>query len=459
MKLSYNLNLEQSQKLIMTPELRQAIELLQFNSMELKEYITNELEENPMLEFKESTSDSLDNPEQDKKEEVDWKEYIEKQNDNSYSPQQVDKNPEDYNYESFVTDTPTLNDHLMFQLGISKISLEDHKIGEYIIQHIDDNGYLQISLEEISNNKNIKMVKLEEILNIIQKFEPLGVGARNLKECLLIQIREEKELDPNIEKIIENYLDDLGHNRIQKISKELDIDLNRVQEICDYIKKLEPKPGRSFSGNMDEIRYITPDAAIQHIEGEFKVVLNDIAGPRLNINDYYKRLMKADNDDKTTEFLNNRFNRALWVIRSIEQRRDTIRKVIESILKFQMDFFLEGEKSLKPLTLKDIAEDIEMHESTVSRTTNGKYVQTPRGLFELKYFFSSGLEGRDGEMSSTSIKSIIKDIIDNEDSKKPYSDQKLSDLLKIKDINISRRTVAKYRDELNIPASSMRKRF
>lgn len=459
MKLSYNLNLEQSQKLIMTPELRQAIEMLQFNSMELKEYITNELEENPMLELKETTSDSLENSDEHKKEEIDWKEYLEKQqNNNSYSPQ-IDKNPEDYNYEAFVTDSPTLNDHLMFQLGISKTSPEEYDIGESIIQYIDDNGYLQASLEEISNNRNIDIVELEKTLKIIQKFDPLGVGARNLKECLLIQIREKEDLDSNIANIIENYLEDLGHNRIQKISKELDIDLIKVQEISDYIKRLEPKPGRSFSGNMDKVRYITPDAAIQFIEGKFQVVLNDIAGPRLNINNYYKGLMKADSDNKTTEFLNDRFNRALWVIRSIEQRRATIQKVIESILKFQKAFFLEGEKSLKPLTLKDVAEDIEMHESTVSRTTNGKYVQTPRGLFELKYFFSSGLEGRDGDISSTSIKSIIKDIIENEDSKKPYSDQKLSELLKIKEINISRRTVAKYRDELKIPASSMRKRF
>lgn len=458
MKFSYNLTLEQSQKLIMTPELRQAIEMLQFNSMELKDYITRELEENPMLESKDTESDSLENPDEYKKDEIDWKEYLEKQNDNTYSPQ-IDKNPEDYNYEAFVTDTPTLNDHLMFQLGISKLSHKEYEIGENIIQYIDDNGYLQVPLEEISNNKKVDMLQLEKILNVIQRFEPLGVGARNLKECLLIQIREEKDIDSNVANIIENYLEDLGHNRIQKISKELDISLNKVQEICDYIKGLEPKPGRSFSGNEDEVRYITPDAEIRLVEGKFQVILNDIAGPRLNINNYYKKLMNRDSDDKTLEFLNDRFNRAMWVIRSIEQRRATIQKVIESILKFQMDFFLEGEKSLKPLTLKDVAEDIQMHESTVSRTTNGKYVQTPRGLFELKYFFSSGLLGKDGDMSSTSIKSILKDIIDNEDSKKPYSDQKLSDLLKIKEINISRRTVAKYRDELNIPSSSMRKRF
>lgn len=459
MKLGYNLTLEQSQKLIMTPELRQAIELLQFNSMELNEYIGKELEENPMLERVEPLNEPMDNSEEHKKEEeIDWKEYLGKQNDNTVRVQR-DKNPEDYNYEAFVSDTATLNEHLMLQLGLLNISPEEYEIGENIIQYIDDNGYLQISLDEISAHRKIEISKLEKMLDLIQNFEPLGVGARDLQECLLIQIKEDKEADPYIKIIIEDYLEDLAHNRIQKISKELNIDLNKVQEIFDAIKKLEPKPGRSFSGNIDDVRYITPDAEIQLVEGEFKVILKDIAGPRLNINNYYKGLIDTSKDEGTLEFLNERLNRAMWVIRSIEQRRATIQKVIESILKFQMDFFLEGERSLKPLTLKEVAEDIEMHESTVSRTTNGKYVQTPRGLFELKYFFSSSLIGKDGDMSSTSIKSILRDIIDKENKKKPYSDQKISELLKVKGVNISRRTVAKYRDELNIPASSMRKRF
>lgn len=458
MKLSYDLTLEQSQKLIMTPELRQAIELLQFNSMELKEYISKELEENPMLEPTEPPVEIENTDEYKKEDEIDWKEYLGKQDDNNYRSQR-DKNSKEYNYESFVSDTPTLNEHLMLQLNLSEINHREHEIGENIIQHIDDNGYLRTTLEEIAKYKGISIPEVEKVLSIIQKFEPLGVGARDLKECLLIQIKEDKYADPYIIKIIERYLEDLGHNRIQKISKELNIDLNQVQRSSDYIKGLEPKPGRSFSGNIDDVRYITPDAEIQLIEGKFQVILNDITGPRLNVNNYYKRLMRTGSDEGTIEFLNERFNRAMWVIRSIEQRRATIKKVIESILKFQMEFFIEGERSLKPLTLKDVAEDIEMHESTISRTTNGKYVQTPRGLFELKYFFSSGLLGKDGDISSTSIKSILKDIIDNENDKKPYSDQKICELLKVKGINISRRTVAKYRDELNIPSSSIRRRF
>ncbi len=457
MRLSYDLTLEQSQKLIMTPELRQAIELLQFNSLELKEYIAKELEENPMLESL-STIEEFENIEKYTEDnEIDWKEYLEKYDDISYRGQ-VDRNIKEYNYETFVSYEPTLKEHLMSQLNLVCLGNREWKIGENIIQNIDENGYLNSSTEEIASHMKCNIEEVEIILDIIQTFEPLGVGARSLKECLILQVKDRKDLPPYVLRIIEDYLEDLGYNRIQKISKELNIDLQKVQEVCDYIRRLEPKPGRAFSNN-EEIKYIVPDAEIQLVEGKFVVVLNDVAGPRLNINNYYKGLMKTGTDKNTVEFLNEKFNSAMWIIRSIEQRRATIKKVIESILKFQIDFFLKGERALKPLTLKDIADDIEMHESTISRATNGKYVQTPRGLFELKYFFTSGLESSDGDISSTSIKSTLKEIIDGEDTKKPYSDQKLAELLKAQGINISRRTVAKYRDELEIPSSTIRRRY
>ncbi len=458
MRLSYDLTLEQSQKLIMTPELRQAIELLQFSSLELKEYITNEIEQNPMLESLGSSEEfeNLDKYTNDN--DVDWKEYLDKYDDISYRPQ-VDKNIKEYNYESFVSYEPTLKEHLMSQLNLIPLDHKEHKIGEYIIQNIDENGYLNISTEEIAKFVKCNKEVVEIILDIIQTFEPAGVGARDLKECLSIQVRNKKDASNYIVIIIEDYLEDLGYNRIQKIAKELNLDIQQVQDACDYIKRLEPKPGRSFRGNGEKVRYITPDAEIKIIDGEFIVILNDVTGPRLNINNYYKELMKSGGDKNTIDFLNDKFNSAMWIIRSIEQRRNTIKRVIESIIKFQKEFFIEGEKALKPLTLKDIAEDIEMHESTISRATNGKYVQTPRGLFELKYFFSSGILGEEGDISSTSIKVTLKDIVDGEDPKKPYSDQKISELLKEQGVNISRRTVAKYRDELAIPSSSMRRRF
>lgn len=456
MRLTYDLTLEQTQKLIMTPELRLAIELLQFNTLELQEYIAKELEENPILEITSTIEEYLD-LEKYTKDEIDWKEYFEHYDDYSYK-QEVDRNVEEFNFESYISYEPTLREFLLNQLNLIPLENREHKIGVNIIENIDNNGYLISSIEDIAKSTNSSIEEVEIILNIIQNFDPSGVGARNLKECLLIQVRDRKDINKYIVEIIENYLEDLGHNRIQKIAKALDIETYEVQEACDYIRQLEPKPGRAFGNNQD-LGYIIPDAEIKLINGELEVILNDVTGPRLGINNYYRSLLRTGNDKDTMEFLNQKFNSAMWIIRSIEQRRNTIKKVIESIIKFQREFFLEGEKSLRPLTLKDIANDIDMHESTISRATNGKYVQTPRGLFELKYFFSSGVESHDGGISSVSIKKILQEIIDEENPKKPYSDNKLAEILAQKGIKISRRTVAKYRDELNIPPSNMRKRY
>lgn len=458
MKLGYDLALEQTQKLVMTPELRQAIQLLQFTSQELNEYLEKQIEENPLLEL-ENTAEDYENIDDfaNKKEEIDWKEYIGKEDDISYRPQ-VDKNVKEYSFENFISYSPSLRDNLFFQLNVLEISQEDKKIGEILIESIDENGYLMTSVEQVAMDLNIDSERIENVLFLIQGFEPLGVGARSLKECLLIQIREDENRHPEAEKVVEYYLEDVAYNRLSKIAKELNMDIEEVQNICDYIKTLEPKPGRSFSDG-NQVKYITPDATIEYIDGEYIIILNDVTGPRLNINNFYKELMRKGKDEKATEYLTEKLNSAMWIIKSIEQRRMTIYKVVESILKFQKDFFEIGERGLKPLTLNEVAEDIQMHESTVSRATNGKYVQTPRGLYELKFFFSSGLTTSGGEMSSTSIKSMIKDLIEQENPKKPYSDQKISDILKAKGINISRRTVAKYRDELEIPSSTARRRY
>ena len=456
MKLGYNLQLEQTQKLIMTPELRQAIQLLQFNSLELNEYLSKELEENPMLEL-EGPVREIEAIEIDKKEpDIDWKEYFEKYDDISYKPQ-VDKNVKDFNLEAFTSYTPSLREHLLFQLGLAKTKKSEYKIGEYIIQNIDNNGYLIASMDEIAKMTDSTPEKGSKVLEIIQGFEPTGVGARNLKECLCLQIRGDDP--PIIKELIENYLEDIAYNRLHKIAKENDLEINIVQDACDYIRSLEPKPGRAFMGNSDDTKYIIPDATILLIDGEYVIQVNDYTGPRLSINNFYKNLIKDGSDIKTSEFLQEKFNSAMWIIRSIEQRRQTIYKVVESILKFQIEFFRKGEKALVPLTLKEIAEDIDMHESTISRATNGKYVQTPRGLFELKYFFSAGLSSFGGEVSSTCVKATIKELIDKEDSKKPLSDQQISKMIEQKGTKVSRRTIAKYRDELNIPASTLRRRY
>ena len=460
MKLSYNLTLEQSQKLIMTPELRQAIQLLQYNSLELNEYLNNEMQENPLLEMETVKVDAEDiSKDSTKEQEIDWKEYLEKYDDYSYRPQ-VDKNQKEYTIESFTSYDLTLREHLISQLRLVKLNSLEYKIGEYIIQSLDENGYLNNPLVDIASQLNTPISDVELVLEIVQTFEPLGVGASTLEECLLLQIKAHNIKDKLIKKIIELHLKDLAHNRLTKIAKEENVDLLKVQRACDFIRTLEPKPGRSFQGNYENVKYIIPDATIQFVDGEYIIQINDITGPRLNINNFYKSLIKDGGDKETSEYLSNKLNSAMWIIKSIEQRRQTIYKVIESVLKFQLDFFKEGDKSLVPLTLKDVAEDIEMHESTISRATSGKYVQTPRGLFELKYFFSSGLSSSTGdEVSATSVKSTIKDIIDSENNKQPYSDQKIADIIKSQGNSISRRTVAKYRDELGIPSSTMRRRY
>ncbi len=453
MKLGFDLKLEQSQKLIMTPELRQAIELLQLNTIELDQYINKELEENPMLESTE-VLDKEESLEQHSDVEIDWSEYFEKGNSYEYK-NEIDKNIEQINFESFIKYEQNLNEYLLTQLNLLKIDKVEKEIGIYILENLDDDGYLTKSVAQISTDLKKSKVIVEKVLDEIQKFDPKGIAARNLEESLLNQVEVQ---DDNIEKIIKYHLEDIAYNRVDKIGKSLGITSELVLEYLDYIKSLEPKPGRYLSDDNASIKYITPDAEIKLIDGEFKVILNEVTGPRLNISSFYKSMIKTDSDKDTKNFLNDRLNRALWIIQAIEQRRNTIKKVLESIVKFQAEFLLEGEKFLKPMTMKDVAEDIDMHESTVSRATTGKYVQTPQGIFELKYFFTTGLLGINGDVSSISIKSAIKDLVENEDGKKPLSDQRISDILKENGTRVSRRTVAKYRTELNILSSSMRKR-
>lgn len=456
MRLNYDLTLEQSQKLIMTPELRQAIQLLQYTSLELNSYLKREMEENPLLELEGPSDDSQSMETLKDEKDIDWKEFLESYDDISYRSE-VDRNRKEYSFENFVSYTPSLKDYLIEQLNMISLDSAEYRIADYIIQNINSNGYLDSTVVEMASQLQVSEEEVEAVLTVIQSFEPYGVGARSLKECLLIQVRDEKDF--LIKRVISDHLEDIASNKIASIAKDLDITIQKAQEYVDFIKCLEPKPGRTFRGDGDDTRYITPDASIEEIDGEYVIFINDVTGPRLNINQYYKSLLKDGGDVETTEFLQEKLNSAMWLIKSIEQRRQTLYKVVESILKFQKEFLIHGDKRLVPLTLKDVAEDIEMHESTISRATSGKYVQTPRGVFELKYFFTTGLSGKSGEVSATSVKSIIKGIIDSEDQKKPLSDQVISNILKERGMEVSRRTVAKYRDELKIPSSSRRRRF
>lgn len=456
MRMGFELALKQTQKLVMTPELRQAIKLLQFNSYELNEYLETQMESNPLIEReikKDKEEVSLN-----EKDDIDWKEYSNQYDDISYK--KINKDKDEYNYENFITKEESLKEHLIFQLDLTLFNDKDKLIGTIIIESIDSNGYLKSSIEDIVSYLNVDEGRVMNVLEVIQTFDPIGVGARDLKECLKIQLKNEKKDNEDILAIIDDHLEDVASNRLNNISKELDISIKRVQDICDIIKSLEPKPGRGFPSDDDDIKYVKPDVILEEIDGEYIIRVNDTTAPRLIINDFYKDMLNKHNEhNNASKFINNKLNSAMWLIKSIEQRRMTIFKVVTSIVLYQKSFFDKGQKYLIPLTLKEIADDIDMHESTVSRATNGKYVQTPRGLFELKYFFSSSIKGDSGDIASTGVKSMLKDLIENENIKKPLSDQKISNIFKEKDINISRRTIAKYRDELNIPSSSKRRRY
>ncbi len=457
MKIGFELNMQQTQKLIMTPELRQAIQVLQYNNLELREYITKQMETNPFLEVKENKKEE-NKEEKSKDEDIDWQEVVEKYDDISYrSYSKVSEQKQ--TFESYTSKKMSLKTHLINQLGLNFSKEKEKKIGEYIIESLDKRGYLITPVEDIAEETDSDVDEVERVLKVIQNFDPVGIASRNLNECLKIQLKDKGIIDEKIYEVIDEHIDNLACNRIQDISKKIDSSVKKVQEMCDIIKMLEPKPSRGFVLETDSIRYVTPDVTIKKVGEEYVILVNDSNVPSLHINSYYKKMLNQVKDKDTSKFLSDKFNSSMWLIKSIEQRRQTMYNVTAAILKFQRDFFDKGTKFLKPLVLKDVSEDIDVHESTVSRATNGKYVQTPRGLFELKYFFSSGVQ-KDGEgISSTSIKSTIKDIVDNEDRKKPLSDQKIADKLEEKNIEISRRTVAKYRDEIGIPSSSIRRRY
>ncbi len=470
MKLGYGLTIEQSQKLTMTPELIQAIQILQFSSQDLENFVQDELMQNPVLELNSaepsaehevSKSETLDKKEADEadfdlREKVKEAEY----DDISYKQWEHRRTNEEPTFEQFVSKDETLEDSLLLQLTFSKLKGVDMKIGRYLIESIDDNGYLRCDVHEVATVFKTSTEHIYSVLDVIQTFEPSGVGARCLQECLIIQLASRGLLEDSIEYIILHHLNDIAENRLAKVSKEMGLTVQQVQVVADLIRTLEPKPGRQFSSG-DSVRYVIPDVIVEKIDGEYQVLTNEGTVPHLMVSSYYMSLAKQAKDDaELSKYLGDKYNSALWLMKSIEQRKQTIYSVAMAIVERQRDFFDRGPKHLKTMTLRDVAQELEIHESTVSRTINGKYMQTPRGVFELKYFFASGVTAGDGEgVSSASIKTIIKEIIDGEDPKKPYSDQDMVEMLGTRGIEISRRTVAKYREGMGILSSSKRRRF
>ncbi len=455
--MNMNLQLVQTQKLVMTPELKQAIEMLQYSQLELNEFIQEELMTNPVIE--------MDLPDSREKRELgtehDWKSIALSIRDDHEKQRvlvQASKDDETM-FEPTISDQDSLLDHLLVQLQFTDLKDQEREIATYIIENIDENGYLDLTAEEVVEKFAVDPEIFNRLLAIIQNFEPIGVGSRNLQECLKIQIIADEKAHVLALAIVERHLNDLAENKIAQISKSLNAHLEDVQRATDYIKTLEPKPGRKFTGNT-EVRYIVPDVAVEKHKEGYQVIVNDSTAPKLHISTFYQTVLETDTEAAASEYISKKLNSALRLIKSIEQRRNTIFKVVTAIVEEQKEFFDHGPLYLKTLTLKEIADEVGVHESTVSRAVSGKYLQCVHGLFEIKYFFQSGVSSEMGEgVSAETVKKIIKEQIDKENPKKPVSDQFLADQLNELGIKISRRTVAKYRDEMLIPATSKRKRF
>lgn len=476
MALELRQSLSLTQQLIMTPQLQQAIKLLQLSRLELLESINEEMEANPILE-EQAPSDSEDDGfdydrpnepenkqpeikevtvEERARDDVDWENYISEYSTvRAETPYEEREGPP---LENMSTTKTSFHSHLMWQLNMSDFDDEQKEIGFYIIGNVDEDGYLDLGVEEIARDTGHPVEKVSETLNLIKHFDPVGVASADMRECLLTQARFQNLSGTIVEKIIENHLSDLEYRKYDRIAKKLSVPLNEVYSAVNIILGMEPRPGSIYSS--EETIYITPDIYVFKVGDDYEIVQNEDGMPKLRINSYYKEVLsnKAALSDNVKDYIHEKLRSAAWLIKSIHQRQRTIFKVTESIIKFQRDFLDNGITSLKPLVLRDVAEDIEMHESTVSRVTTNKYVHTPQGLFELKFFFNSSISSIEGDaVASESVKAHIKNIIKAENKAKPYSDQDVADLLKNLNIKVARRTVAKYRETMGILPSRRRK--
>ncbi len=479
MALELRQQLKLTQQLIMTPQLQMAIKLLQLSRLELVDVIRQEIEENPALEeMQESAveeksaettdqkSDSVDSPEVkevtiDEKlhDEIDWSNYLDEYSSAGKTHFESEKKDRP-GFETFLASRTTLRDHLLWQFAMINPTREQETIGSLIVGNLDEKGYLDASVEGIAERNHIDPQKVAEVLALVQTFDPIGICARDLKECLLIQARHFKIDDSLVIDIINHHLNHLENKNYKAISSALKVSIEEIVSAVAVIKGMEPRPGREFSE--EEPIYITPDIYVYKMDGEFVIMLNDDGMPKLRINNFYRQaaIQGRKVSAQTREYIQEKFRSATWLIRSIHQRQKTIYKVMESILRFQRDFFEHGVTHLKPMVLRDVADDIEMHESTISRVTTNKYAFTPQGIFELKYFFNSSIKRIHGDaIASASVQEKIRQIIAGENPKKPYSDKKIEIILKDSNIDIARRTVAKYREILCLLSSSKRKQF
>ncbi|MCP9454512.1 MAG: RNA polymerase factor sigma-54 [Nitrospira sp.] len=500
--MKLRLDLKLSQKLIMTPQLQQAIKLLQLSRLELQQSLTQHLLENPLLEELSTEGDDGESAEEqlnrsesmegadyshdelefsDEQDVLEgfsvsgWEDYYGSDRRSGRSRLAASSSDNFPSYEQTVAKATSLEEHLLWQLSLSGLSERQKQVGRLIIGNLDDDGYLRMSMAEVVAGTDFSEEEAEAVLREIQTFDPTGVGARNLSECLLLQLghlgrnpmgslgaRPGALRGSVVEAIILHHLKDLEKKQYARIAKALNVTLDEVFQATKIIENLEPKPGRPFSNTQNYV--IVPDVFVVKDEGEWVVLLNDEGLPRMRINPYYKQLMGSgqDGSQETKAYMDEKLRAAQWVIRSIEQRNKTIVKVVSSIVKFQQAFFEHGIHYLKPLVLKQVAEDVGMHESTISRVTANKYLYCSQGMLELKFFFNAGLQRADrpSDMhSSVSVRQMIKQMVAEEDAKRPLKDEEIAARLRAQQIVIARRTVAKYRAEENIPSASQRKRL
>jgi RNA polymerase sigma-54 factor len=479
MAMEARLSLRQSQRVVMTPLLQQAIQLLQLSTLELQEVVQKELLENPLLE---EVAPETDNPEaaaapatpdapaptpvepapveplptsERQTDDLPFDLTAVMFDDHEERSLVAQEDREELPFENIVRSTSSLTDHLDEQM---RFTIEDpllRRIANEIIGNLDEDGYLRAELTEIAERCQTTVDQVEKVLMLVQAFDPPGVAARSIQECLLLQLKIDPNPDPVSVEIVESHFDELSRRRYPDIARALKLPLDRVMESVEEIMGLEPKPGRRFGGA--DSRYIVPDVVVHKMGSEYVVVLNEDGIPRLRVNSLYRSLLRSSGDDARA-YVEQKLRSAVWLIKSVDQRQRTLRKVTQSIVKFQRDFLDKGLPCLRPLSLRDVGEDIGMHESTISRVTTNKYVETPQGLFELKFFFHSGIASGDGEMvSSVSVKKMIQDLLANEDAAKPLSDQEVAQILKGRGLTIARRTVAKYREELGILPSHQRR--
>ncbi len=473
------LSLRQTQRVVMTPLLQQAIQLLQLSTLELQELVQKELLENPLLEelpadgaeagaratespsvVPGGTTPDPERPAPATRDEVqtdalpfDLTAAIFDYPEEPTLVQQEDR--EEPPFENFVRTATSLAEHLEEQLRIASADPHVRAIGIAIIGNLDDDGYLRSELSEIAEQTGASLEDVEKGLTLIQSFDPRGIAARTPQECLLIQLRADPLPDPVAIEIVEQHFEALERLRYLDISKALKLPLERIMEAVEEIQALEPKPGRRFGAA--DTRYITPDVFVHKMGNDYTVVLNEDGVPRLRVNSLYRSLLRGSGQE-AKQYVEQKLRSAIWLIKSVHQRQRTLYRVTESIVKFQREFLDKGLSFLRPLSLRDVGEDVSMHESTISRVTTNKYVQTPQGLFELKYFFHSGITTGDGDkVSSLSVKKMISDLLEGEDPSKPLSDQEIAQILKGRGLVIARRTVAKYREELRLLPSHRRR--